>query len=75
MVLVCMHSINDSVGRFSAQCVLCHMWKSSREGARTTIRLLCRYFLYRYKSSFPQDLMVTSKPPLEWEQRYEGKYH
>lgn len=65
MPLANMHSLNDSVGRFSAQGISCHIWKSSREGVRTTIRLLCKYFLYRCKSSFPQDLMVMSKPPLE----------
>lgn len=59
----CMHILYWSGGNSSAHLFSCHRWKRPRDGARTTSRLLWRYFLYRWTSSPPQPLMSTSKPP------------
>lgn len=64
MAFDCMHILYCSGGSSSSQCFSCHRWKRPREGARTTSRLLCRYFLYRCTSSPPQPLISTSKPPV-----------
>lgn len=63
MAFVCMHILYLSGGSSSAHVFSCHRWKRLRDGERTTISLLCRYFLYRCTSSNPQPLMVRSKPP------------
>lgn len=63
MALDCMHMRYWSGGSSSAQFFSCHRWNKPREGARTTNRLLWRYFLYRWTSSPPQPLMSMSKPP------------
>ncbi len=64
MALDCMHILYWSGGSSSTQRFSCHRWKRPRDGARTTSRLLWRYFLYRWTSSPPQPLMSTSKPPV-----------
>lgn len=63
IALVCMHILYLSGGSWSAQIFSCHRWKRLRDGERTTISLLWRYFLYRCTSSKPQPLMLRSKPP------------
>lgn len=63
MAFVCMHILYLSGGSSSAHLFSCHRWKRLRDGERTTISLLWRYFLYRCTSSNPQPLMVRSKPP------------
>lgn len=63
MAFVCMHILYLSGGSSSAHLFSCHRWKRLRDGERTTISLLWRYFLYKCTSSNPQPLMVRSKPP------------
>lgn len=63
IAFVCMHILYLSGGSSSAHLFSCHRWKRLRDGERTTISLLWRYFLYRCTSSNPQPLMVRSKPP------------
>lgn len=63
MAFVCMHILYLSGGSSSAHIFSCHRWKRLRDGERTTISLLWRYFLYRCTSSNPQPLVVRSKPP------------
>lgn len=80
MALDCMHMRYWSGGSSSAQCFSCHRWNKPRDGARTTRRLLWRYFLQRWTSSPPQPLMSISKPPADkrTEQEYKIKllsYH
>lgn len=69
MALDCMHMRYWSGGSSSTQCFSCHRWNKPRDGARTTRRLLCRYFLYRWTSSPPQPLMSMSKPPDKTEEK------